>query len=457
MNKLEQVINSLKGKHIVVLGAGLTGMSCLELLHAQQLPATVIDSRFDIANQADFEQRFPTSTLLLGGWHFDIIQTADIILASPGIDLAKEGISKFLQPSCEVLGDVELFARLNDSPVVAVTGSNGKSTVVSLLAHVGRALGKKVSLCGNIGEPVLTQWQHQVDVHILELSSFQLETTEHLYLQSASVLNVSDDHLDRHQTIDNYARIKRKIYRHCQTAIVNRQDPMTRVQEPSDAKYVISFGTDVPSEGQFGIKHINGQIYLCKASKALISLNTLPLAGMHNAMNYLAVLALSDSLNWNIEDVVNQLAGFKGLAHRCQRVDSQDGIHWVNDSKATNVGATIAAIDGIAATCSNNQIIVIAGGEGKGADFSPLAVSINNHVSHLITLGKDGKKIGELAKDFHYVNDMREAVSLAKTLAVPGDVVLLSPACASLDMFSNYIERGKVFSDAVTEMQEASA
>ena len=456
MTKLEQVIHSLKGKDIVVLGAGLTGLSCLEFLHAQQLPVTVIDSRTQVVDKNEFEKKYPQCHLLTGHWHFDRISSAEVILASPGIDLVKEKIDEHISQQCEVIGDVELFARLIDSPAVAVTGSNGKSTVVSLLAHVGKALGKEVSLCGNVGEPVLTQWQNRVDAHIIELSSFQLETIKNLYLQAAAVLNISDDHLDRHQTIENYARIKRKIYRHCQTAIINRDDALTRVQEPSDANLVISVGTDAPEQGNYGIIEQQGQHYLAKGDKRLIALDALPLAGMHNAMNYLTVLALSDSLAWNIEDVIAQLGSFSGLAHRCQRVTSQDGIQWIDDSKATNVGATLAAIEGLAATNIDHQLILIAGGEGKGADFTQLAATFKQHVSHLITLGKDGEEIGKLAPSSHHVCDMQAAVSLAKKLAKQGDIVLLSPACASLDMYRNYIERGQAFSRAVSALQEAS-
>ncbi|MEI6894913.1 MAG: UDP-N-acetylmuramoyl-L-alanine--D-glutamate ligase [Colwellia sp.] len=465
-------LTAFKDKKIVVLGAGVTGLSCLRFLHGQGLSFTVNDSRVmpfaTASEQAQYQTDFPKANFIFGQWQQNLIAHADIIVASPGIDLVSEGITELMSTHCQVMGDIELFCLVNNSrtkpmSMLAVTGSNGKSTVVSLLAHLAKAIGINAALAGNIGKPMLdllpldrdsnTQSANQPEMVIVELSSFQLETLTSMNAVAASVLNVSDDHLDRHKTCAVYQALKQGVYSQAKIAVVNREDQATVTLEPKQK--IISFGLSKPDAGHFGLAIVDmnnseNKQTLMFGEQALISLDDLPLAGMHNALNYMAALALGYSAGWQISAMVKELAGFTGLSHRCQRVESADGIQWINDSKATNVGATLAAISGLAPTITDkNKLILIAGGEGKGADFTLLKLIINSAVSQLITLGKDGDEIARLVKGAVQVSSLTEAVAQAKAIAKAGDIVLLSPACASIDMFQNYKVRGEQFIKAV--------
>jgi UDP-N-acetylmuramoylalanine--D-glutamate ligase len=475
------LLADFKDKQILVLGAGITGMSCVRYLSAQGLCFAVNDSRAapfaDDCNEQQFSKKFPSAILHLGQWSSELIATADIILISPGIDSAINEIAQFISTDCIVIGDVELFCLLNNERVnkagshpieiLAVTGSNGKSTVVSLLAYLADSLGVNAQLGGNIGQPVLDIFTKETtgestclpEVIILELSSFQLETLSSMQAIATSILNISDDHLDRHQSMGNYQGIKQRIYPQGKLAVVNRDDDATKAVNKSQP--VLSFGSDMPAKNQFGVTRVNGKATLAFAEQNLIALDNLPLAGMHNALNYLAALALGYSAGWPLTLMVNSLAGFTGLAHRCQKVASDDGITWINDSKATNVGATIAAINGLAQTLTSKKgekqkLILIAGGDGKGADFTPLIKPLLAHVNQVITLGKDGDEIAKLVQSANKVTGLLAAVKKAKALAKAGDIVLLSPACASLDMFKNFGDRGEQFIAAVAKVTEAS-
>ncbi len=460
-------LTAFKDKNIVVLGAGMTGLSCLRFLHSQGLSFAVNDSRsMPFTNESELTQyktRYPRASFVFGQWHQELIANADIVVASPGIDLVSEGISTLLSAHCQVIGDVELFclvnnSRINPMSMLAVTGSNGKSTVVSLLAYLAKVIGANAALAGNIGQPILdllqldqagdAQRANQPDTVIVELSSFQLETLTSMRAIAASVLNLSDDHLDRHKTLANYQAIKQSIYPQARIAVINRGDNATvsLVEEQE----VISFGLDKPELGHFGIDVLESKQWLTFGEQALIAIEQLPLAGMHNAMNYMAALALGYSAGWSLTAMTENLAGFDGLPHRCQRVKSEDGIQWINDSKATNVGATLAAIVGLAPTLAqDNKLILIAGGDGKGADFSPLIPLLNQHVGQVVTLGKDGAQIACLVGNAIEVSSLNDAVRQAKKIAKPGDMVLLSPACASIDMFKSFIARGEKFITAV--------
>ena len=471
------VLTDLKHKQILVLGAGITGLSCARYLSAQGLCFAVNDSRnkpFTAPYSAQqFTEDFPTASLHLGQWQSDLIAQADIILMSPGIDSSTPEINHHIKDNCRVMGDVELFCQLNQEralpiQLLALTGSNGKSTVVSLVAYLAQSLEVNAQLGGNIGEPVLDILTHEKislvsgiqchlpDLLILELSSFQLETLTSMQAIATSVLNVSDDHLDRHQTMENYIAIKQGIYQQGKLAITNRDDKATYC--PNEYQPILSFGSNAPKAQQFGLLIQNNKTYLAFGEQCLIGIDTLPLAGMHNALNYLTALAFGYSAGWPLDEMVTHLSGFKGLAHRCQRIETSDNITWINDSKATNVGATLAAINGIAKTLAPTQrLILIAGGEGKGADFTPLTAPLAHFVSHLITFGKDGDKLAKLATNntiSHTVTNLYEAVQLAQSQAIKGDVVLLSPACASVDMFKNFVDRGDQFISAVKSLTE---
>jgi len=456
-NKQQRVIAQLQDKRILVLGAGLTGLSCVRFLQENKLCCALNDSREAIVDSEEFTKDFPLCSLTLGTWSIDLIAQADILLVSPGIDLVAEKLTSVINENCQVIGDVELFCQITEKPILAVTGSNGKSTVVSLLAHVGKALGFNTVLAGNIGLPVLSQLSADVDCYILELSSFQLETLSSMNAIASCVLNISDDHLDRHKTIEKYSAIKQSIYQQSNVAVINRDEPLSFSALDKQQSNIISFGSDKPETDQFGLAMEQGKMQLMLGEKSLVALNELPLAGFHNALNYLAVLALGQQLTWPTTEMVKHFSSFSGLAHRCQVVKTYDNITWVNDSKATNVGAAIAAINGLAPTLtSNNKMILIAGGDGKGADFSPLQLAIAEHVDTVITLGKDGGEILTMASVGYSVSDIEQAVEQAHELAQAGDVVLLSPACASIDMFKNFAQRGELFVAAVQKLQEVS-
>jgi UDP-N-acetylmuramoylalanine--D-glutamate ligase len=460
-------LTAFKDKNIVVLGAGMTGLSCLRFLHAQGLSFAVNDSRAmpfaDNDTLLKYQRDYPQVTFVLGQWQGDLIANADILVASPGIDLIAEGITRNIAPHCQVIGDIELFCQVNNRQVkpmnmLAVTGSNGKSTVVSLLAYLAKALGVNAALAGNIGEPILdllqleqaedSQQNIQPEMVIVELSSFQLETLTSMKAIAASVLNLSDDHLDRHKTLAIYQALKQSIYPQANLAVINREDSATVSLVPQ--QNTISFGLDKPEVGHFGLAVIDNKHSIMFGEQALIAIEKLPLAGMHNALNYMAALALGYSAGWSLSVMTENLVGFSGLPHRCQRVKSNDGIQWINDSKATNVGATLAAISGLAPTLSSaNKLILIAGGDGKGADFSALTAVLKSDVSQVITLGKDGAEIAGLVSNAIEVNSLTEAVTQAKLQAKNGDMVLLSPACASIDMFKNFVARGEQFMTAV--------
>lgn len=474
------LLTAFKNKQLLVLGAGLTGLSCARYLASQGLCFAVNDSRANPFtndfNEQAFNAEFTQANLSLGQWDANLIANADIILISPGIDSSIPEIATFIGENCQVLGDVELFCQLNNQAVnpiamLAITGSNGKSTVVSMLHYLAKKIGVNAQLGGNIGQPVLDLFTLAAnnkstplpELLILELSSFQLETLTSMQAIASTVLNVSDDHLDRHRTMENYQAIKQGIYQQANLAITNRDD-MATVQVNTTQK-TVSFGSDEPTTGQFGIRfehsdNKQSKGYLAFGEQNLIALHELPLAGMHNALNYLAVLALGRSAGWSLTAMVENLAGFTGLPHRCQRIKTHDGITWINDSKATNVGATLAAINGLAKTLIADQhMILIAGGEGKGADFTPLAEPIAQHVSQVITLGKDGNEIAQLVSKLtriEQVVDLNAAVAVAQAHAKAGDIVLLSPACASIDMFKNFVQRGEQFIAAVQGLAEVT-
>lgn len=451
MTKLHDTLQ-LSSKKIVVLGVGITGLSCVRYFQSHNIACAVNDSRKTPIDAAQFSQDFPNTSLVLGHWDQALIAQAELLIVSPGIDLATPEIAQAISPSCEVFGDIELFCRLSDTPVVAVTGSNGKSTVVSLLAYLGKALGYKVELGGNIGIPVLDRVDESLDLLVLELSSFQCETLSSMQSIASCMLNVSDDHLDRHKTLENYTNIKQKIYHNAQHLIFNRDDVATTPQAPYvlDETTQISFGCDKPKTNQFGLAEVNQTLMLMHGYTPLLAVKELPLSGIHNGLNCLAALAIGYSAGWSINDMLAHIGRFKGLPHRCEKVSSINGVTWINDSKATNVGATLAAINGLKPTLTASQkLILIAGGEGKGADFTPLTEALNQQVAHLITFGKDGHAIASIKADAYQVNDLNSAVKKANKLAAEGDIVLLSPACASLDMFDNYMARGEAFVDAI--------
>lgn len=442
-------LSEIKNKQITVLGLGVTGLGIVRFLVSQGLTPTVVDSRINPPGIDWLKQNTPTLTTRFGDLDSADLCASDMIIISPGLSLTIPAIAKAINAGVEVIGDVELFARINTKPVVAVTGSNGKSTVVTLAQQVLLAAGYKAALGGNIGTAVLDLLQsdlsnNDVDVYVLELSSFQLDTTTSLQPISATVLNVSEDHLDRYASYQAYIDSKLSIYNNAALVITNADDEATH----SKVKSQLSFGAN---QGDYSLGEYQQQTYFMQANKAFLPVTSLAVVGKHNYLNALAVMALLSPFNISKTQYSTAFSQFNGLAHRCQFVAERVGVKYFNDSKATNVGATIAAIDSLAT--NGQQLIVIAGGDAKGADLNALTPYLQQHVKALICFGKDAKDLMALTNKSHLTNNMSEAVTLAKQLSEPGNIVLLAPACASIDMYNNYMQRGDDFIQCVMAEQ----
>jgi UDP-N-acetylmuramoylalanine--D-glutamate ligase len=365
--------------------------------------------------------------------------------------------SCLLQPArdaqIEMASDIDLFCEVAQAPIIAITGTNGKSTVTSLVGHLLRSLGKSPGVGGNLGEPALDLLNDERDGYVIELSSFQLERLDRHRFQAATVLNISEDHLDRHGSLQAYGLSKQRIYRDCQLAVANRADPRTfpsaDLSEGSVGR-IVSFGLDAPGPNDWGI--VDG--CLSRGVDSLLPVEDLPIAGRHNELNVLAAFALVWGDGVDAAALADAVRSFSGLPHRCERVAEIAGVSYINDSKATNVGATIAALHGLGDS-SRPGLVLIAGGEGKGADFAPLREVVGRFVKHVILLGADASAIERALASVvgvSHANSMADAVAGASRLAERGDLVLLSPACASFDMFENFSDRGDRFATAVREL-----
>lgn len=437
----------------VIVGLGKTGLSCARYLQRQGSGFAVSDNRDLPPQLVPFKQEFPQARLAAGGFDESLILNAGQILLSPGVSLEEPVIKKAIAKGIEVSGDVEIFSREARVPIVAVTGSNGKSTVASLLFEMAMQAGIKVQLGGNIGTPVLDLlMQATPDLYVLELSSFQLELTRSLNATASAVLNVTEDHMDRYASLANYAAAKSGIYTGNGCMIINLDDAhVTGMLDPG--RRHICFTRAEPDSDQFGLKEMNGSVWLMQGSMRLLDSKELKIRGQHNYLNALAALALGQAIALPMDAMLKALREFRGLPHRCEFVRSINGVDWYNDSKGTNVGASCAAIESFA---GHRNLILIAGGEGKNADFSPLLSSVRERVKLAITIGRDGPAIRKLLQDTVKVvpaASMEEAVMLAHQHADAGDVVLLSPACASQDMFTDYADRGHCFINAVNLLE----
>jgi UDP-N-acetylmuramoylalanine--D-glutamate ligase len=436
------------GKTLIV-GLGKTGLSCARYLAARGIPAAVIDSREQPPGLAALREELPDTALFLGGFEPAVFQEAELLVVSPGISLREPVILEALARGVEVVGDVELFARDAAAPVVAITGSNGKSTVTTLVGEMAREAGLLVKVGGNLGEPALDLLDPATELYVLELSSFQLETTRSLRPIAATVLNVSPDHMDRYQDVGEYAAAKERVYRNAIHRIFNRDDSM--VMKMSDGEEGdLYFTLGKPVAGGFGLRMVAGHEWLCHGEQKLLPAAELLIPGRHNLANALAALALGTALNLPENAMLTALRRFHGLPHRTQFVAEQEGVRWYNDSKGTNVGACIAALEGLAE--GEGRTVLIAGGDCKGADFSLLAPVVTRTARAVILIGRDAPELEQaLAGTVPLLRaeDLTEAVALAAEQAQAGDRVLLSPACASFDMFRNFEERGERFMAAV--------
>ncbi|RUO23523.1 UDP-N-acetylmuramoyl-L-alanine--D-glutamate ligase [Aliidiomarina iranensis] len=434
---------------ITVLGFGLTGVSCARYLLSLGITPVVLDTRSEPPGLHDAPEIAAQCETYFGPLQLEHLLQSDLLLVSPGLDRREPLLEMAVDAGVEMISDIELFAWQVDVPVVGVTGSNGKSTVVELTAHILRSCGLNAIAAGNIGVPVLDSLlpgAEKADCYVLELSSFQLELVNSLQLTAATILNITSDHLDRYDDERAYERAKHRIYQNTKSCIWNRNDSKTKPLFRRKGMQLVSFGS-ADAAKDYGITKVNGELALTYNNKPLIKESALPVQGIHNLLNVQVAIALAQALGLTLAEAVKGVQGYRALPHRCELVGEYNDVRWIDDSKATNPGATIAAISGIRPGVKG-KLILIAGGDGKGADLAVLEEPLTQ-VDVLITLGRDGDKIAQLKAKSRKVHSLNEAVAFAAKEATKGSVVLLSPACASLDMFRNYAERGQKFREAV--------
>lgn len=440
----------------VVVGLGASGLSAARFLARRGQRVVVMDSRMSPPQLDVLRDEFPEMEIHVGGFDPEILLAADELVMSPGIPLREPAIAEAMAAGVAITGDVGLFLREVTQPVIAITGSNAKSTVTELTGKMISDAGLKAGVGGNIGLPVLDMLDGaECDVYVLELSSFQLETLDQIGAEVATVLNVSPDHMDRYDDLPGYHRAKHRIFRGCRQVVVNRDDPLSQPLIPASVKQW-SFGLGVPDFNQFGLRHDAGSDWLAFENRNLLRADELKIRGRHNLANALAALALGHAIGLSLESMVGTLRAFPGLPHRCQWVGEIGGVQYFNDSKGTNVGATVAAIEGLAPSLSG-KLLLIAGGDGKGADFSDLADPCRESVRDAFLIGKDAACLAESLDnscDLHLCESLEQAVKLAAEKAMPGDAVLLSPACASFDMFRGFEHRGDVFVSIVRDLEQ---
>jgi UDP-N-acetylmuramoylalanine--D-glutamate ligase len=445
-----------KASAAVIVGLGVTGLSCARYLLRHGWRVCVTDSREDPPGREALRQLAPDLTVRFGGLDTSLLDDAVCVVASPGVPLSDPFFVEARRRGITIAGDIEMFAVAADAPVVGITGTNGKSTVTTLLGAMAASAGIRVRVGGNLGEPALdllltAQADPQpTELYVLELSSYQLEATSSLDLRAATVLNVTPDHLDRYASLADYAAAKARIFARCDTAVINLDDPLVAAM-PHESARVVGFSLlDAPGADYTVAVREAGKPWLMRRGEPLMAVESMRLTGLHNAANALAALALGEAIGLPLASMLDELARFAGLPHRSQWVADIGGVSYVDDSKGTNVGATLAAVAGFA-----GPLIVIAGGDGKAQDFTPLREAFRGKVRCVVLIGRDAAAIEQVLRDVCAIvrsASMPEAVRAAAKVARPGDTVLLSPACASLDMFRNYAHRGEVFSSAVMEL-----
>jgi UDP-N-acetylmuramoylalanine--D-glutamate ligase len=438
--------------YTLVVGLGKTGLSVVRYLRALGEAVVVVDSRDIPPGLSVLKNDYADVEYYTGQFDVSLFVNAHRIVVSPGVALVEPALIEARKNNIEIIGDIDLFAHEVTAPVVGITGSNGKSTVTTLLTLMASEAGLNAIASGNIGTPVLDSLDDDIDLYVLELSSFQLETLQHLPMKAAVVLNISADHLDRYESLSAYAISKQVIYENAEALIINRDDELASRVSKSTGKQ-IRFTLNKPEDNEFGLCEDAGyedkasSVSLCFGKKPLIAVDQLKIKGAHNLQNALAALALGYAVGLSLDSMIDVLKKFKGLPHRTQFVAEINGVNWINDSKATNVGAAIAALVGLP-----GKHVLIAGGIAKGADFSELTEVVKRHCRAVVLLGKDSAMIQSVLPDnipVENVVDMQSAVATAQLLAQPGDNVLLAPACASFDMFDNFEHRGNVFIQSV--------
>ena len=445
---------SRKPSACVIAGLGRTGFSCARYLRERGWRLAVTDTRERPPQLDQLRALDPDIPVRLGRLDTALLDEAVCVVASPGLPLDLPFFLEARRRGIEIFGDIELFARAVSAPVVGITGTNGKSTVTSLLGRMAARAGIEVRVGGNLGEPALEllaaaeRAVRPTELYVLELSSFQLDTTQSLDLKAAAVLNVTADHLDRYPSLEDYALSKARIFERCDTAVVNLDDPLVARMTRVDQR-VLGFSVRGAGGAIYAVQQ-GAERWLTRRGEPLLAVGSMRLRGLHNAANALAALALGEALELPLAAMLAELQEFPGLSHRTQWVAELAGVTYINDSKGTNVGATLAAVSGM-----DGPLVLIAGGEGKNQDFTPLAAALRGKARRVVLIGRDGPRIGAALEGICPVEragSMPEAVQAAARAARTGDTVLLSPACASLDMLRDYAERGEVFAAAVREL-----
>ncbi|MDG1938265.1 MAG: UDP-N-acetylmuramoyl-L-alanine--D-glutamate ligase [Pseudomonadales bacterium] len=440
-------------KRRLIVGLGVTGKSCIRHFLRMGLSFSVLDTRENPPEMQAVAQEFPQVDIHLGKSHTALVDEADEIYLSPGIAIDDPLLTEAVSRGALVTGDIDLFAQQATAPVIAISGSNAKSTVTTLVGEMAKCANITAGVGGNLGEPVLDLLSSDCEAYVLELSSFQLERCADLKPQVACLLNISADHMDRHQTMMTYHQAKQRVYRGAKHIIFNRHDSLTAPLKTVDVS-VKSFGLDTPDLGHYGVREIEGQRYLVKGFEPLMAVSEIPLVGDHHILNTLAALAIGEAAGFALPAMQMAVKQFKGLPHRCEFVADIDGVDYINDSKATNVGATVAALKGLSGSTAGH-IVLIAGGQTKGADFSALISALKPLQCKLVLLGEGAAQIESLVTgqiEVFRVDSLEQAVSVAQANSQSGDRVLLSPACASFDMFDGFEQRGDIFKTAVNHL-----
>ena len=432
-------------RRTLIVGLGKTGLSCVRYLSEQGREIAVADNRQNPPGLDELKAGWPEVPVHLGEFSAELFASFNELVVSPGIGIAEPAIASAAERGAMIRGDIDLFAEAADAPVLAITGSNGKTTVTTLLGEMARAAGRKVQVGGNIGTPALDLLGQGADLYVLELSSFQLETTHELNALAATVLNVSDDHMDRYPDKMAYFQAKQRIYNGCKNAIVNLDDALSTPMARDNLRF-LCFGFNRVNPDTFSTRDDDQGTWITFGFDNLLLASELSLLGWHNLSNVMAALALGQAAGLPMQTMLAVARGFRGLPHRCEFVRSLGGVDYINDSKGTNVGATVAAIESLVP--EHGKIVLIAGGEGKGADFAPLAEPMADHCRALVLIGQDADALARAAGEqvaVYKAASLAEAVACAQTQARCGDRVLLSPACASFDMFDSYSDRGDQF------------
>ncbi|ENU56560.1 UDP-N-acetylmuramoylalanine--D-glutamate ligase [Acinetobacter guillouiae MSP4-18] len=438
----------------VVAGLGISGVSAVNFLHENGYRVAVTDSREVPPGHEQIPAAVQTS---FGQLDQDLLLQAEEIVISPGLDPQLPAIQAAIAKGIPVISEIQILRRATDKPIVAITGSNAKSTVTTLIGLMAQEAGVKVAVGGNLGRPALDLTHDDPDVYILELSSFQLEATSSLNAEVAVVLNMSEDHLDRHGDMAGYHAAKHRIFQGVKKVVYNRDDSLTRPLVP-DVTPMQSFGLNAPDLKQYGIlREDNGTIWLARGRERLLKSSEMYIQGTHNVANALACLALGEAIGLPLDKMLETLKTFKGLEHRCEFVKEVNGVRYYNDSKGTNIGATLAALDGLGAAieAQGGQVAIILGGQGKGQDFTALRESLQKYAKVAILMGEDRSIIENAiagTTTLLHAASLQQAVELCQQHTHAQDVVLLSPACASFDMFTGYPERGHRFVEYVNAL-----